>query len=91
MNRSDFLHATQPCLTYSNLEMYRSHSGPRYGKGVKAPIWSATPMYTAFARGNCDQPKVEGQRMPCNAYCDSHVKGYAYFAETDKMMRRKKM
>lgn len=88
MNRSDYLHSTTACLGYTNLGTYQTHGPPYYGRGVKAPHFAATPMRTAFARGNCsDQPPVTPKVGCCDTY---KFVGYPNLTDMNKMMRCKK-
>lgn len=89
MNRSDYLHATQACLGFTNLRTYQTHGPPYYGFGVRRPTFVATPMRSAFARGNCSDEQEVPTKIGC---CDTYkFAGYPNMVEMDKMMRCKKM
>lgn len=88
MNRSDQPRTMTACLGFSNLATYQTHGPPYFGRGVNAPTFAATPMQTAFARGNETIPKdVHPQISCCGNYKFS---GQSNWMDMSKMMRCKK-
>lgn len=88
MNRNEQSQTTTACLGYTNLAVYQTHRPPYFGTGVRAPMFAATPMRTAFARGNCSAEQEVPTKIGC---CDNYkFVGHPNRTEMDKMIRCKK-
>lgn len=70
---------------YSNLETYKSHPPPHYGKGINAPYFAGIPMRSAFNRGEIANNIVH-KTYCCNDYSTSSGNNYV----EAKMLRQKK-
>jgi hypothetical protein len=75
---------------YSNLQTYKSHGPPNYGKGINAPYFASSPMRSPFARGNIPIPtNIVHHTECCDTYNDlgnMDISGYI----NPKMLRQKK-
>lgn len=72
---------------YSNLALYRSHGPPNYGKGVKSPLFVASPMKSDFKRGDLPLPGSILYNTEC---CDTYNVSYDGNYVNPKMLRQKK-
>jgi hypothetical protein len=72
---------------YSNLYAYRSRPPPLFGKGIRAPYFSAYPMRSEFAQGESLKNGVLTFKTEC---CDTYdILGSNNYVNT-KMLRQKK-
>jgi hypothetical protein len=75
------------CRDYSNLHAYRSRPPPLFGKGIRAPYFSAYPMRSDFQQGEPLQKGILTFKTEC---CDTYnILAVDNYVNT-KMLRQKK-
>ena len=75
------------CRDYSNLYNYRSVHSPLFGKGIRAPYFSAYPMRSDFVPGEyLEKAVITFRDECCDVYNGLSSNGYI----NNKMLRQKK-